>query len=333
MAPVVALPLFFASLALTLLAAGLFARRLDELGMRLGFPEALLGLLTALAADGPEISSALIALAKGARGVSLGVVVGSNVFNLAAMVGVSALVAGSVHLRREALLLEGLVGALATVIVTSLVLGVLSAMTAAVLLVCVLLPYLAVLIGGAELAARVPLPERIAGGLVRALSERTGSGAARITTEASAWKTPVLIPFSIVLILLGSAGMVETALTLADRWQVPATVVGFLILAPLTSIPNAATAIRLGVAGRGSALVGDTFNSNTINLVVGVAVPALLVSIASVSTGVEFDLAWMVGMTAATLALLAQPRGVGRRGALVLITLYLVFVAVAITSG
>ena len=58
MAPVVAVPLFVASLAVTLLAARFFAQRLDTIGTRFGLPEAMIGLLTAVAADGPEISSA-----------------------------------------------------------------------------------------------------------------------------------------------------------------------------------------------------------------------------------------------------------------------------------
>src|SRR6478672_656844 len=61
--PALALPLFCLSLAVTLGAAGLFADRLDHLGPRIGLSEPLVGLLTALAADGPEIASALIALA------------------------------------------------------------------------------------------------------------------------------------------------------------------------------------------------------------------------------------------------------------------------------
>src|SRR3954449_4766759 len=114
MGPVVAAAVFLVSLAVTLGAAELFAARLDRLGTRFGLSEALVGLLTALAADGPEISSALVALAKGAHTVSVGVLVGSNVFNLAAMIGLSAIIAGTVRLPRPALLLEGLTGAAVT---------------------------------------------------------------------------------------------------------------------------------------------------------------------------------------------------------------------------
>ena len=107
MSAALAVPLFLVSLAVTLAAARLFARRLDRLGVRFGFPEALIGLLTAVAADGPNVSSALFALAKGAHDVGVGVLVGSNAFQLAAMIGVSALLAGAVRLPRETLAARG----------------------------------------------------------------------------------------------------------------------------------------------------------------------------------------------------------------------------------
>src|SRR5438067_1493670 len=106
MAPPLAIVLFLASAALTFGAAGFFADKLDHVGPRLGLPEAVVGLLTAAAADAPEVSSALVALARGEKQVSLGVVLGSNVFNLAAMIGLSALVTGAVTIRRKALMVE-----------------------------------------------------------------------------------------------------------------------------------------------------------------------------------------------------------------------------------
>src|SRR5579863_1702928 len=148
MATTIALPLFVVSLAVTLGAAATFAGRLDRLGARFGLPEVLIGLLTALAADGPEVSSALVALLKGAHEASVGVIVGSNAFNLAAMVGVSALLAGSVRVRRDTLIFEGGVGLAVTAIVIALLLGGVAAVPAVVLVVCVLVPYLAVVIGG-----------------------------------------------------------------------------------------------------------------------------------------------------------------------------------------
>jgi cation:H+ antiporter len=168
------IPLFVVSLAVALGSAGIFARALDRLGVRIGLPEALLGLLTALAADGPEITSAIVALLKGAAGVSLGVVVGSNVFNLAAMLGLTVLLAGGIRLQREALAIEGSVGLLVAFIATGVVLDVLPAAIAALLIGIVLVPYLLLLARGPRIARRLPFSER----LDRRLGSRSGSARA-----------------------------------------------------------------------------------------------------------------------------------------------------------
>ncbi len=327
MSPLLAVPLFLVSLVVTLAAAQLFARRLDRLGVRFGFPEALIGLLTALAADGPEISSALFALAKGAHDVGVGVLVGSNGFNLAAMIGLSALLSGCVRLPREVLLLEGLVGLLITLLAGALLLKWLSPPAAAGLSVVVLIPYLTLVIAGPRLLERLAeKPRSPTARLARALHEHPGPERPPDALRNPTHHLLALIVVDVALIVAGSAGMVETALTLGGDWHVPNAVLGVLILAPLTSIPNAATAVRLGLARRGAALVGETFNSNTINLAAGVIVPSLFVTLAALSTLGKLQFAWLVAATLLTLTMLARPGGMRRAGATALIALYFAFV-------
>jgi cation:H+ antiporter len=323
-------PAFVASLVVTLGAAALFARHLDTAGVRLGIPEALLGLLTAVAADGPEISSAVVALAKGERGVSLGVVAGSNVFNLAAMIGVSALLVGRVHLPRGALLVEGTVGAWCTLVAVALVLGVLPAGVAAVLVVLVLVPYLALLVRGHGLVEWLPLPARTVGRIRRALDEREHPPSRAGVDDRDLHRLVVEMVVAAAAIVGGSVGMVESALALASSWHVPSVLVGVLVLAPLTSLPNASTAIRLGIAHRGSALVSEAMNSNTINLIGAVVVPALLVDLGAVTTSVALDIAWLLGTTACALWLLAGRHGMRRTGGATVVVLYAAFVAAQI---
>ena len=305
MSPTLALPLFAVSLAVTLAAARLFARRLDRLGVRFGFPEALIGLLTALAADGPEISSALISLIKGAHDVGVGVLVGSNGFNLAAMIGLSALIAGSVRLARNTLALEGGVGLIITLLAAALLLGWVSPAVAAVSSAIVLVPYLFAVITRGRPSEELREPD---------------------TSDDPTHHLIGLIVLDVTLIVAGSAGMVQAALSLAGSWHISHAVLGVLILGPLTSIPNALTATRLGRAGRGAALVAETFNSNTINLAFGVIVPSLFVTFAAASTTGKFQLAWLVGATLLTIAVLARPRGMRRAEAAALVALYFAFV-------
>src|SRR5207253_22164 len=79
----------------------------------LGFSEALLGMMTALGADAPEISSAVAAIVAGHKSTGVGVVIGSNVFNIAALLGLSALIAGRVRISVHGLVLSGAVALLA----------------------------------------------------------------------------------------------------------------------------------------------------------------------------------------------------------------------------
>ena len=317
--------LFVGSLAVTLAAAGFFARRLDRLGFRLGLPETVLGLLTAAAADSPELASAITALLKGEHSAGVGVVVGSNVFNLTAMIGGSALLAGLVHVRRESLAVEGAVGLAVLLASSALVVGWLPPAAAIAIIAVVLVPYVIVLALGPEGVERLPFRRRgflhrmFGGEHRRAPQEHIGG-----------WHALSLVP-ALALIVAGSALMVEAAVRLGDRWSVPEYLVGVLVLAVLTSLPNAYTGIRLGFQGRGSALLSETLNSNTINLVAGIAIPALVLTLGTFSGLIAFDLAWLIATTLIVLALLA--RGVGRAGGGLLVGLYVVFVAVQIGFG
>lgn len=317
--------LFVVSATVTLLAARLFARRLDTLGVRFGFPEALVGLLTALAADGPEISSALFALAKGEHSVSVGVLVGSNVFNLAAMIGVSVLLAGRVTLARSTLALEGFIGAAITLIGGAVLLGWLSPQLAVLLTICVAAPYLLLILDTRKwLASRVRLLAPLAHGREQHASATPPRTSSR---ESPTHHLLGMIVLDVTLIVAGSAGMVQAALTLGARWGISTAILGTLILAPLTSLPNAITAIRLGLARRGTALLAETFNSNSINLAAGVIVPSLfVVGLSAASETARLQLAWLIGMTALCLAALAKRHGMGRPEATCLIALYLGFV-------
>jgi hypothetical protein len=76
---------------------------------------------------------------------------------------------------------------------------------------------------------------------------------------------------AVAVIIAGATGMVETSLTLANRWHMSHVVVGVFVLATLTSLPDTYVVIRLAYARRGLAVVSATLHSSTLNLVGGVA--------------------------------------------------------------
>jgi len=335
LSPAVAMLVFAGALLVTLAASEALVRGLDRLGARLGLSEGLLGLLTALGADAPEISSALAALHAGRRDVGLGVVLGSNIFNLAALLGVGALLAGRVRVRRAGLLLDGGVAVLATLVVAGLVGNILSPLAAAALLLLVFIPYCLALGASPRRLARLPLPRRLAHLLALAVSEVDHEVAEdpRVATGlrgAGAWGLALFIPVALVLIVGGSLALVAAALALAAAWRVPDALVGTVALAALTSLPNAYAAARLALQGRGAAVVSETLNSNTINVLAGIALPALIFGGVSAGRSGLLDLLWLLGMTVVVLALLARRRGLTRPGGVAVIALYVLFVALVV---
>jgi Ca2+/Na+ antiporter len=95
--------------AVSLATSYLLVTRLERIGERLGLSEALLGMVAALAADAPEITSAVTALAQHQQKVGAGVIIGSNVFNLAALLGLGGVVAGAIALHRRVVILGGVI--------------------------------------------------------------------------------------------------------------------------------------------------------------------------------------------------------------------------------
>jgi cation:H+ antiporter len=104
-----ALVVFISGALISLATSWLLVTRLERIGERLGLSEALLGILAALAADAPEITSSVSALSQHQRVIGAGVIIGSNVFNLAALLGLGAVVAGSISLHRRVVILGGVV--------------------------------------------------------------------------------------------------------------------------------------------------------------------------------------------------------------------------------
>jgi cation:H+ antiporter len=323
----IAVFVFLACLIITLVCSEMLVRGLTVLGSKLHLTEGFLGLLTALGADAPEISTAIAALLAGAADLGQGVVLGSNLFNLAMLLGLSAVLAGQIRIRRQGLLLDGIAALFTLLVVAVMLLDLLPPLPTVVLLAVLLIPYVLLVGLHPRQVDHLPLPDGLARVLARAASQIHGEHKHQQETGGS-WLPVFLVPLSLLTIVLTSVGLVQAALTLANIWHLPHTLVGGVILAALTSLPNAYTAAHLARLERGAAVVSATVNSNTINLVVGLALPALLIGLGSPARGVGLELAWLLGMTVISLLLLLPAKGMTRMGGALLIVLYLLFVVV-----
>jgi cation:H+ antiporter len=322
MSPALAIVLFAAGLVVTIASSLVLARELDRIGERLGFSEALLGIVTALGADAPEISAAVAAIVAGHRKTGVGVVIGSNVFNIAALLGVSAVIAGRVRISPHGLLLNGAVAMLAALVGTLLVFRALPSWAAFVLTLFVLAPYVAVSSLRGRAIERLPTPLRTA-----VLEEQRDARRDGYAGPGGLDDVLTVLP-ALAAVVGGATAMVLSAQSLGRRWDVSDVIIGTLVLAALTGIPNVVAAVRLALHGRGAACLSESLNSNNANLLVGLCVPALVLGIGTPSGLERFAVLSMLALTGIACLLAYSGGGLTRREGAAIIALYVVFVAV-----
>ncbi len=321
---------FAAGLAITLAASELLVRGLTRLGTKMGFSEGLLGLLSALGADSPELSSAVIAIVAGAGAVGVGVVVGSNLFNLAALLGLSALVAGGVRIRRAPLVFDAAVGLLIMVTAAGMVAGLLPPAAAAVAIGLVAAGYVVILaVPRSRLRRFRALRGSVPVGLVEIAYEVTHD---RPASRHGSWTPVLLLPIAVAAVVGGSFIMVREALAAQHSLRLSDAVVGTLVLAALTSLPNLWVALHFARADRGTALFSSAMNSNSINLVGGLVIPALFVG-----TGVAMssfaDFGWLAVLTLLAVLTPLRRSSLNRVGGAVIIGVYVIFVLHVVIGG
>jgi cation:H+ antiporter len=318
--------LFAAAAAVSLGTSYLLVTRLERLGQRLGLSEALLGMVAALAADAPEITSAVTALVRHQGKIGAGVIIGSNVFNLAALLGLGAVVAGRLALHRKVVLLGGVVAGWIALACLITVLGLIPASAGLAAVLAVLLPYVAVLaMGGNRLRRRRPVLGRAAAWLAVAVTEEEQELEEAIHPRRGHITDLLMAAMALVIVVLASVLMEREASELGSHFGIPEIITGGFVLAAVTSLPNAVAAVYLAARGRGAAMLSTTLNSNALNVAAGLLLPAVITGLGSPSPEASLIAAWYLVLTVAALGFAYRDRGMHRATGFFIIGSYLVF--------
>jgi cation:H+ antiporter len=256
----VPIAIFGLSAVLSLTASVLLVVRIERVGERLGLSEVLLGLVAALAADSPEITASITAIATGQGTVGVGVTLGSNVFNLAALLGLAAIVAGRVRFHRRVIVLEGALGLWIALVALLTVAGNVAATSGLALGLVAFVPYVVVSAARPTTRFRVRLPYRWSAWVASAFAEEELDLEAAIHPRRGDWRDAVASVLAVVIVVAASAAMEQAASDLGSEAGLSAIVVGGLILAAVTSVPNAVAGVYLASHGRGAATLSTAFN-------------------------------------------------------------------------
>ena len=235
---------------------------------------------------------------------------GSNVFNIAALLGLGPFLADRVRFHQRVVVMEGAAAIGVAVASVAAVSGALDPVPALVLTLVFFVPYVAI---AAVPTERFPSRPRPSSGWARHCekkSRRPKTPIGRSGGPVRGWRrsrhrVAVLVVIGASILMEHSASVGGSAL------GVPEIVLGAVVLAGVTSFPNAVAAVYLARAGKGAATLSVAMNSNTVNVVGGLALPAVIAgfAVAHLGGGTVFAGASYLAMTVA-----GHPAGVQRRG-------------------
>ena len=149
------------------------------------------------------------------------------------------------------------------------------------------------------------------------------------TSVCDAWVAAT----ALAVVVAASVLMERAASSLGQTWAVPEIVVGGLVLAAVTSLPNAVAAVYLAARGKGSAALSTAVTSNNLNVAIGLLVPGTFLGLGAPSGQTTLVTAWYIGLTAFTLLIAYRGRGLRRTDGLVIIGAYAVFVGSVLATA
>lgn len=231
----------------------------SKLAGRFGIPQLVIGLtIVAMGTSLPEAAVSIQAALKGTGGIAVGNVVGSNIFNVLVILGVTAIIA-VLPLQRSTLLVE---------------IPYMLAVTAALVLLGMSGMEVSRL-EGALLWGMFLLYLLYLWWLTKQSKESDG-------TEEHAWKVPRCLLYLVVgssLIVLGSNLAVDGACGLAAAVGISERVVGLTVVACGTSLPELVTSLVAAKKKHVDIAIGNIVGSNIFNILFVVGTAALITPI------------------------------------------------------
>jgi Ca2+/Na+ antiporter len=186
--------------------------------------------------------------------------------------------------------------------------------------------YLGVLAIHRNRLQRLPVPKRFSTWLSSAIEEEETELNTAIRPRRGRPIDTWLALAALVVVVLASIAMEHGATSLGHHFHIADAIVGGIVLAAVTSLPNAVAAVHLAASGRGAAALSTALTSNNLNVIAGLLIPGAIVGLAHPSFAGNFTALAYLALTALVLAIAFVKFGLSRRAGGTIIVGYAVFV-------
>jgi len=139
-------------------------------------------------------------------------------------------------------------------------------------------------------------------------------------------KSIVLFIVGIALVIFGSRILVTSGVSLATALGIPSVIIGLSIVAIGTSLPELVTGITAARKGVPDLSIGNIVGANVLNLTLIIGTSALIHPLTLTHFSQWYSFPWLIVFIAAMIWLFQSGRLVGRKGGLVLLILYALYI-------
>lgn len=315
--------MFILGLAALVVGAELLVRGAGRLATTVGISPLVVGLtVVAFGTSAPEIAVSVNAALSGNTDLAVGNVVGSNIFNVLFILGISALITPLVvHaqiIRQEVPILIGSCLLLFAICSDDRI-----GPAEASMLLAALGAYTVFLIVQS-----------------RKESQAIQDEYAAENVKQSNWDKPIYVQIALIiaglgLLVQGSEWLVDAAVIFAKLLGVSDIVIGLTIVAAGTSMPEVATSIMAAIKGERDIAVGNVMGSNTFNILGGLGITGLLApaGVMVPASVMNFDLWVMLAVCFACVPVFMTGREIARWEGAVFLVYYVAYVTYLILAS
>ena len=318
--------LFLGGIIALVLGAESLVRGASKLALSFGISPLVVGLtVVAFGTSAPETTVSVSAVLSGQTDIAVGNVVGSNIFNVLFILGLSALI---VPLRVDAQVIRQEVPMMiaASALLLVFVLDQQVSFFESALLFTLLIAYTVFLI----------VQSRRQSALVQAEYASEIKPAAEAAWDSKLPIQLALVLVGLALLIFGSRLLVTAATGFARQLGISELVIGLTIVAAGTSLPEVAASVSAALKGERDIAVGNVIGSNLFNILGCVGAAGIASGFSGLAIGpsvVSFDIWVMLAVAFACLPIFVSGREIERWEGGLFLLYYVAYVAYLILAA
>jgi cation:H+ antiporter len=270
--------LLFLGLAILLAGGKILVDGASGIALKLGMSAGLIGLtIVAFGTSAPELLVSVNAALKGNSDISIGNVIGSNIANIALVLGMSGLVY-PILIKRNHLKFEYLITLLVSFLFFGLSYnGVISTLEG-------------ILLFGLFIGFNVYL--------FKTSSNDDSEVVEIVHAKNLSWfKSIIYFIGGIIGLYLGSELLVENAVSISREFGISERIIGVTIIAIGTSLPELITSVIAAISKQTDLALGNILGSNIMNILSIIGLTAIIKPIGVSLEFINSDFFWMLGIT------------------------------------